>query len=123
MTQPLTLPRPYGGLPYVVTVWPVPSRDLMANAGSVAVAVRILDPDCADTAGVARACAVLGLSAQEAAVAAMLVEGADTMEIATSLSLRPGTVRTYLAAIFRKTGCHRQGALVSRVMAVARAVG
>ena len=70
----------------------------------------------------ARACAVLGLSAQEAAIVAMLVEGADTMEIAASLSLRPGTVRTYLASIFRKTGCHRQGALVGRVMAVARAL-
>ena len=123
VTQPLQLPRPFGGLPYVVTAWPVPSPDLLANAASVAVAVRILDPDCADTASVARACAALGLSPQEAAVVGMLVEGADTLEIATSLCVRPATVRTYLASIYRKTGCHRQGALVGRVMAAARALG
>ncbi len=122
VTQPLHLPRPYGGLPYVVTAWPVPAPDLLADAASVAVAVRILDSDAGDKHGVARACALLGLSAQEAAIVALLVEGADPAEIAASMSLRPATVRTYLASIFRKTGCHRQGALVGRIMGVAAAV-
>jgi DNA-binding CsgD family transcriptional regulator/PAS domain-containing protein len=121
VTQPLRLTRRFGGLPYVVTAWPVPAPDLLADMGSVAVAVRILDPDATDTSGVARACALLGLSPQEAAVVAHLVEGADPAEIAASMGLRPATVRTYLAAIYRKTGCHRQGALVAHVLAVARA--
>ena len=119
VTRPLHLARLYGGLPYVVTAWPVPAPDLLAGAASVAVAVRILDPDTGDADGVARACALLGLSAQEAAVTALLVDGADPAEIAATLSLRPATVRTYLAAVFRKTGCRRQGALVGRVLAVA----
>ena len=122
VTQPLHLPRRYGGLPYVLTAWPVPAPDLLAGSASVAVAVRILDPDASDATGVARACALLGLSAQEAAIVTLLVEGADPSEIAASMSLRPGTVRTYLASVFRKTGCHRQGALVARVVAVANAM-
>ncbi len=120
--EPLCLPRPFGGLPYVVTAWPVRAPDLLAGAASVAVAVRILDPDVHDAHGVGRACAVLGLTPQETGIVAMLVEGADPSEIAAAKSLRPATVRTYLASAYRKTGCHRQGALVARVLAAARAM-
>ncbi len=123
VTQALRVERRYGGLAYVVAAWPVPGRDLLADGGSVAVAVRIVDPDTQDVDGVMRACAVLGLSAQESAVVRHLVDGADPPEIAILLGLRPATVRTYLVSIFRKTGCRRQGALVGRVMAVARGLG
>ena len=119
VTQPLQLARPYGGFAYVITAWPIPAPDLLANHASVAVAVRILDPDAADTLGVARAAALLGLSKQETEVVALLVEGADPAEIAVRLALRPATVRTYLSAIYRKAGCNRQGALVGRIMSLA----
>ncbi len=116
VTQPMHVARLYGGLPYVVTAWPVPGPDLLSGTTSVAAAVRILDPDVSDSTGVARAASLLGLTRQEAEVVGLLVEGADPAEIAAALGLRAGTIRTYLASIYRKTGCHRQGALVARVL-------
>jgi len=115
VTRPLELKRRFGGLPYVLTAFPVVAPDLRAGGGPVAVAVRILDTDAAQGEGLAAAAALLGLSAQETQVAVRLADGADAAEIAAELGLRPATVRTYLAAIYRKTGTRRQGELVARL--------
>ena len=110
------LARRFGGLPYVVHAYPVPSPDLLAGRASVAVAVRILDPDAVQDSGLAEAAAMLGLSAQETQVAVRLAAGADVVEISAALGLKSNTVRTYLAAIYRKTGTGRQGELVARLL-------
>jgi DNA-binding CsgD family transcriptional regulator len=94
----------------------VPSPDLLAARASVAVAVRILDPDAVQDGGLAEAAALLGLTAQETAVAVRLAAGADPIEISAELGLKPATVRTYLASIYRKTGARRQGELVARLL-------
>jgi DNA-binding CsgD family transcriptional regulator/PAS domain-containing protein len=115
VTRPLELRRRFGGLPYVVTAFPVVGQELLAGPASVAVAVRILDPDPVQGEGLAAAAALLGLSPQETQVAVRLAEGADAVEIAAELGLRPASVRTYLAAIYRKTATRRQGELVARL--------
>jgi DNA-binding CsgD family transcriptional regulator/PAS domain-containing protein len=114
--RPVELARCFGGLPYVLTAYPVPSPDLLAARASVAVAVRILDPDAVQDGGLAEAAALLGLTAQETAVAVRLAAGADPIEISAELGLKPATVRTYLASIYRKTGARRQGELVARLL-------
>jgi DNA-binding CsgD family transcriptional regulator len=115
VTRPLEVPRRFGGLPYVVTAFPVPAGDRLAARDTVAVAVRLYDPDHAAGTGLAQAAAMLGLSPQETQVAIRLADGADPVEIAADLGLRPPTVRTYLAAIYRKTGTSRQSELVARL--------
>ena len=120
VTKPLPLARRFGGLPYVLTAFPISAADLLVGGDVAAVAVRIHDPDAADTTGITRAAAMLHLSAQETRILVRLVEGADPTEIAAEFGLKPMTVRTYLAAIYRKTGCHRQGALIARIGALAR---
>jgi DNA-binding CsgD family transcriptional regulator len=115
VTRPLELQRRFGGLPYVLTAFPVVAPDLRAGAGPVAVAVRILDTDPVQGEGLAAAACLLGLSPQETQVAVRLADGADVGEIAAELGLRAATVRTYLAAIYRKTGTSRQGELVARL--------
>ncbi len=123
VTRPLSLARRFGGLPYICTAYPVTGGDLLAGRAAVAVAVRILDPDAEDNRGIGEAAALLGLSRQETQVASRLAAGADPVEIGAELGLKPATVRTYLAAIYRKTGVRRQGELVSRLARLAEFLG
>ncbi len=53
-----------------------------------------------------------GLTAREAAVAALLLEGIDLAEAAERLGVSMNTVRTHLRLIFEKTDTHRQAELV-----------
>jgi DNA-binding CsgD family transcriptional regulator len=123
VTRPLSIARRFGGLPYICTAYPVTGGDLLARRVAVAVAVRILDPDAEDHRGISEAAAMLGLSHQETQVASRLAAGADPVEIGAELGLKPATVRTYLAAIYRKTGVRRQGELVSRLARLAEFLG
>lgn len=51
-----------------------------------------------------------GLSAREAEVAGLYVEGLSYKEIARALEIAPGTVRTHLNAIYRSTVSSRSPA-------------
>ena len=57
--------------------------------------------------------AAFGLSAAESRVSARLLMGRSVPEIAAENGSSEGTVRQQLKSIFRKTGTHRQGELVS----------
>jgi DNA-binding CsgD family transcriptional regulator len=57
--------------------------------------------------------AVFGLSAAEARLAQALARGESVESAARLLEIKPTTARTQLAAIFDKTGTHRQAKLVA----------
>lgn len=61
------------------------------------------------------------LTAAEAELAAMLTEGDSLERIAEQRQVALETVRAQLKSVFRKTGAHRQGELVSWVVKLARA--
>jgi len=61
------------------------------------------------------------LTAAEAELAAMLTEGDSLERIAEHRRVALETVRAQLKSVFRKTGAHRQGELVSWVVKLARA--
>jgi len=46
------------------------------------------------------------------------MEGSNTRQIASELSVSFATVRTHLQHVFEKTGTHRQGELVRLLMAI-----
>lgn len=83
-------------------------RDLFATD----VALLLADPwrrGGAPTAAViANLRAAFGLTQAEAKVAAMLAEGASTFEIATRLSIAPGTARNHLKSAMAKASTPRQ---------------
>ncbi len=120
VADPVCIHRPFGGHPYVVTVFPVPRPGLLIHAGRVAACVRIFDPDGDPAASLAKAAPLLGLTPQETTVLSALLGGAEPAEIAAICGLRNATVRTYLSSIYRKTGLKRQAALVGYAEALRR---
>jgi DNA-binding CsgD family transcriptional regulator len=121
--EALCIHRPFGGHPYVVTVFPVPQPGLLIAAGRVAACVRIFDPDGTPAASLVKAAPLLGLTPQETKVLSVLMDGAEPAEIAAICGLRSATVRTYLSSIYRKTGLNRQAALVVYAEALRRFLG
>lgn len=59
---------------------------------------------------------VLGLTSTEAELAAALAEGRSLAEFASARGCREATARTHLKRVLEKTGTHRQGELVHRVL-------
>ncbi len=84
-----------------------------------AVCVMITDPDRRRPALSARLRAVFGLTEAEARLADRLAAGDDLRVAASSLGITYGTARTRLSEIFQKTNTHRQGELVSLLLAAA----
>ena len=117
---PLRIERPFGGHPYVVTVFPVPQPGVLIHAGRVAACVRIFDPDSCPRESLLKAAPLLGLTGQETNILSALLEGTEPKDIAAMFGLRGATVRAYLSAIYRKTGINRQAALVAYAEALRR---
>ena len=63
-----------------------------------------------------------GLTASEARIASLLVQGRDLNEICGKLSIRRTTARTHLRHLFEKLGVRRQGELISLLLRTVGAV-
>jgi DNA-binding CsgD family transcriptional regulator/PAS domain-containing protein len=118
--KPLAMDRPFGGHPYLVTVFPVPQPGVLIHAGWVAACVRIFDPDRSAAVSLAKAAPLLGLTPRETQVLSALLEGAEPADIAALCGLRSATVRGHLSAIYKKTGINRQASLVVYAEALRR---
>jgi DNA-binding CsgD family transcriptional regulator/PAS domain-containing protein len=118
--KPLRIARPFGGHPYVVTVFPVPQPGVLVHLGRVSACVRIFDPDTCPNESLLKAAPLLGLTPQETNILGALLEGTETRDIAALFGLRSATVRAYLSSIYRKTGINRQAALVAYAEALRR---
>jgi DNA-binding CsgD family transcriptional regulator len=56
-----------------------------------------------------------GLTAREIDVLAMIVDGATNAEIATALSIVPGTVQDHVRRLSKKIGARRRGDMLAKV--------
>lgn len=106
---PLTVARPSGARPFLVTVLAAPP----VSAGAVMILLR--DParnSCPDQATLR---AAYGLTPTEATVTLELAGGKTLNEAAKALGISLNTAKSHLKIVFDKVGVHRQSALVSRV--------
>jgi DNA-binding CsgD family transcriptional regulator len=104
--------------PYAVLVAPVPERAApLALAGPAAV-VFLTDPDHAPETPAQLLRRVYGLTRKEAQLALALAGGATLADAAEGMRIAEGTARRHLAAIFARTGIHRQAELVRLILSL-----
>lgn len=110
--------------PLTLTVLPAATRP-GAPAGWAIVTIRDLDRPAPAAAAAEPLRALFDLTRAEAAVAAAVAAGRSPREIAADRGIATSTVRSQLAAVFRKTGTARQAelaVLVGRLTGPDRAV-
>jgi DNA-binding CsgD family transcriptional regulator len=64
-----------------------------------------------------------GLTARETEVACRLADGEDVAEVAETMALTPGAVRTRLKTVYGKTATQRQSGLVALVRSIRAITG
>lgn len=108
-----------GAPPLVAQFLPVnPSR--LAHPSPVSVLMYVWDP-LQNAVGLGPALERLyGLTAAEAQLAEQLATGAELSGAAASLGISRNTARNHLQQVFVKTGTHRQGEFLTRIMGVLR---
>ncbi len=109
----LQVSRPSGLPPYSLTVAPVRA---IGRRGRRAAAIFVHDPARPRVPSAARLGRLYGLTPMEGAVASELAAGCSLKEIARAHDISIQTVRGHLKQVFAKTGTHRQGELVARIL-------
>lgn len=110
-TETLFLKRA-GRPPLIFVLRPIESSELLAGGALVT----IYEPDNRSLPSAEHIAAYFELTPAEAQVCAQLVAGMDSQAIAEHLGRKVGTVRYQLKQVFQKTGCTRQGELVSTIL-------
>jgi DNA-binding CsgD family transcriptional regulator len=116
----LLVPRPSGLPPLQVLMMPLPpaSFSLWDTLSSGArVMVQIVDLQASSDAQADRLRRLVGLTAAEARVAALVAGGLSIPNVARILGISPNTVKTHIARCYDKTGAHSQAAF-ARLMAL-----
>jgi len=104
--------------PYAVLVAPVPERVAPLSLAAPAVVVLLTDPDHAPETPARLLRRVYGLTRKEAQLALALAAGATLADAAKGLRIAEGTARRHLAAIFARTGIHRQSELMRLILSL-----
>jgi DNA-binding CsgD family transcriptional regulator/PAS domain-containing protein len=116
----LLLSRPARRHPLVVSVIPLNGHDANAETATGGGALVLLsDPEDLPVLREAELCRLYGLTDAEARVAARVARGETVDEVATTLGIRPSTVKTHLQRVLSKTGTRRQLELARLLMAAA----
>lgn len=102
-----------GRSPLIFVIRPIESGELLAGGALVTV----YEPDSRPLPRAVHIASYFDLSSAEAQVCERLVAGREVQAIADELGRSVETVRSHLKHIFQKTGCSRQGELISRVLA------
>ena len=111
----MTVDRPSCRRPLALVV--SPTRNAASPFGrSHAVCVSFADPERAPKADADLIARLYGLTARQAAVAALLLEGRSPSEAAEELAMTENTVRTHIRHVFDKTGVERLSDLVRLLM-------
>lgn len=110
-TGPVALRTREGSVAGHAAAYPLPGHGLLGGARSV-VFVEPLGTIASDRMRRSLA-ALYGLTPREAELASRLADGADLAEVAETMGLRPGAVRTRLKTVYGKTGTHHQGELIA----------
>ncbi|NNF77847.1 MAG: helix-turn-helix transcriptional regulator [Rhizobiales bacterium] len=108
-----------GAPPLAAQFLPVnPGR--LAHPSPVSVLVYVWNP-LENAVGLGRALERLyGLTAAEGQIAEQLATGAELSSAAASLGISRNTARNHLQQVFAKTGTHRQGEFLTRILGVLR---
>ena len=114
----MTVQRPSGRSRLGLHVSPVAEHAADYGGRRVAALVLLVDPVRRSRIEPARVAAMLGLTASEGRVAALLAEGLAVREIAEATGFRESYVRWLFQQIYGKLGVSRQVALVRQVLAV-----
>ncbi len=114
----MALAKRAGPRPYAVLVAPVPERAAPLSLAAPAVVVLLTDPDHAPETPAQLLRRVYGLTRKEAQLALALAGGAKLADAAERLRIAEGTARRHLAAIFARTGIHRQAELVRLILSL-----
>jgi DNA-binding CsgD family transcriptional regulator len=114
----MALAKRAGPRPYAVLVAPVPERVAPMSLAAPAVVVLLTDPDHAPETPARLLRRVYGLTRKEAQLALALAAGATLSDAAKGLRIAEGTARRHLAAIFARTGIHRQAELMRLILSL-----
>jgi DNA-binding CsgD family transcriptional regulator len=112
----LPLGRPSGLRALSVLVAPLPRSQARIGLKGAAVVLFITDPERTLVIHVEAIQSLFHLTASEANLVAILVEGASLEDAAERLAIRRETARKRLNTIFQKTDTHRQSELVRLVL-------
>jgi DNA-binding CsgD family transcriptional regulator/PAS domain-containing protein len=118
----LPISRPSLKRPLSVLVSPAPSTGLQLPGVHGTAVVFVTDPEAAIESDEEILKRLFGLTASEARIASLLVQGRDLNEICGKLSIRRTTARTHLRHLFEKLGVRRQGELISLLLRTVGAV-
>lgn len=122
----LQISRPSGRPALLVQVTPLPAPTCSPLAwsswsmidGGARVVVQIVDPQAPVEAQAERLGSMMGLTAAETRVAALLASGLGFAETARALGVSLNTVKTHARRVFDKTGVRSSAALVRLVASV-----
>lgn len=107
--------RREGKLPLTLSVAPLRPAIATSAISQPAALIFMRDPEALNT-GAETLRHLFGLTRTEAAVAEALTEGQELAEIAASLAIGMGTVRSHLKKIFSKTYTSKQAELVALLL-------
>ena len=99
--------------PLIFVIRPIENSELLAGGALVSV----YEPDNRPLPTADHIAAYFDLTPAEAQVCAALISGKDAQTISDQLGRSVSTVRSQIKQIFQKTGCSRQGELISRILA------
>lgn len=118
----LQISRPSGRPALLVQVTPLPASLAWSSwsmiDGGARVVVQIVDPQAPVEAQAERLGSMMGLTAAETRVAALLASGLGFAETARTLGVSLNTVKTHARRVFDKTGVRSSAALVRLVASV-----
>jgi DNA-binding CsgD family transcriptional regulator/PAS domain-containing protein len=111
----MTMSRPSLKRPFRVLVAPLPLT-LDGNGASGLATVFISDPEARLETSHEIIRRLYGLTAREASVASAFAAHANLEQVSSELGISRETVRWHLRQLYRKTGTHRQAALLGRLV-------
>jgi DNA-binding CsgD family transcriptional regulator len=108
------LPRKHDGMPYLVSVRPLP-REARRHDGAAVAIVFVRDPLARHAGSIAVLRDAFGLTEAEAGVAKALQDGVALGDYARARMLSLNTIYTHLRRIKEKTRCNRMAELIRRL--------
>jgi DNA-binding CsgD family transcriptional regulator len=110
----LQIARPSGLPPFQVLLTPLPPASFSlweAVAGGARVMVQVVDLQASPDAQAEQLRAMVGLTAAETRVAALVAGGLSVPSVARALGVSASTVKTHLARCYDKAGVRSQAGL------------
>lgn len=122
VVEVMRVPRS-GGREFGLVIRPVPAGQLAEAEAVPAVAIFLSDPQEKAEAPVQVVKELFGFTPAEASLAILIANGLTLDEAAEEMGVSRNTIRTFLRAMFAKTGVSRQPQLVSLILKSVASLG